>query len=321
MKVEDDELEMLLYVDDDSIRGASGFRPVLERLHRSFLPRPNELAVPEKPARAINGYLDEAVLKALDRKKHSVELINESDKVTVRLVQAPDRSYLGIQIPAPFAMKVPADEIRTLFVDVSAILKRPTYGVCRLGAHARALHQAAYAQARRTFYTSGLYWLNFFGPDEIERQGGPNLANNPVAKVEQLPQGILIQVGDDPFQAATPEGEEKLKAATAAMPSLQKEEEEEEPAPVNLITVAGVRGFLDDDQNFWIAKHLDANAELDAKTIAQFKGLVGKGKPPIKRPVVLFSRKETAEKNRAKLAQAGIGVYFVDPETGQSREA
>ena len=318
MKVEDDELEMLLYVDDDSIRGASGFQPVLERLHDSFLPRPNELVVPDKPAGAINSYLDGAVLKALDRKKHSVELINDLEKLTVRLVQAPDRSYLGIQIPATLAMKVSADEIRTLFVDLIQILKRPTYGVCRFGARARALHQAAYAQARRTFYTSGLYWLNFFGPDEIERQGGPDLANNPVAKVEQLPQGILIQVGDDPFQAATPEGEEKLKQATAAMPSLQKEEE---PAPVNLITVGGVKGFLDDDQNFWIAKHLDANAELDAKTIAKFKGLVGKGKPPIKRPVVLFSRKETADKNRAKLTQAGIGVYFIDPETGQSREA
>jgi hypothetical protein len=318
MKVEDDELEMLLYVDDDSVRGASGFRPVLERLHDSFLPRPDELAVPEKPAGAINSYVNEAVLKALDRKKHSVELINALEKLTVSLVQAPTRSYLGIQIPATLAMKVPADEIRTLFVDLIQILKRPTYGVCRLGAHARALHQAAYAQARRTFYTSGLYWLNFFGPDEIERQGGPALANNPIAKVEHLPQGLLIQVGDDPFYAATPEGENKLKQATAAMPSLRKEEPPSEPT---LITVNGVRGHLDDDQNFWVAKHLAADAELDVKTISKLKRLVGKGSPPVKRVSVLFSRKETAEKNRATLAQEGIGVSYVDPETGQSREA
>lgn len=318
MKVEDDQLEMLLYVGNMSVRGASGFRPVLERLQNSFLPRPIEVAASEKPGHPISGFVDEAVLRALDRKKYSIELINDSEKLKVIISQPSYRSWLGIYIPATLAINISADELRKLFVDLIQILGSPTYGVCRLGAHFRAFHQGAYAQAPRTFYADGLSWLNFFGPDEIERQGGPALANNPVAKVDLLPQGILIQVGDDPFQAATPEGEEKLKQATAAMPSLQKEEE---PEPVKLITVGGVKGFLDDEQNFWIAKHLDANAELDAKTIAKFKGLVGKGKPPIKRPVVLFSRKETAEKNRAKLTQAGIGVYYVDPETGQSREA
>lgn len=318
MKVEDDELEMLLYVDDDSVRGASGFRSFLERLQNSFLPHPAELVATDKTGRAISGYLDEAVLKALDKKKHFVELLNKSEKLNVTLAQPPNRSWLGIHIPAALAMKVPAGEIRKMFVDLIQIPESPAYGVCRLAAHGRALHQAAYAQDRRTFYTSGLYWLNFFGPDEIERQGGAALANNPVAKVEHLPQGILIQVGNNAFQAATPEGENKLKEATAAMPSLRQEEE---PAPVKLISVGGVKGFLDDSQNFWIAQHLNADADLDAKTIAKFKGLVGKGKPPIKRVNVLFSRKETAEQNRDKLAQAGIGVYYVDPETGQSREA
>ena len=318
MKVEDDELEMLLYVDDDSVRGASGFRPILERLQNSFLPQPSELVATDKPASAISGYLDEAVLKALDRKKHFVELLNQSEKLNVTFAQPPHRSWLGIHIPAAPAMKVSAAEIRNMFVDLIQIPGSPAYGVCRLAAHARALHQAAYAQDRRTFYTSGLYWLNFFGPEEIERQGGAALANNPVAKVEHLTPGILIQVGDDAFQAATLEGENKLKQATAAMPSLTKEEE---PSPVNLITVGEVRGFLDDDQNFWISKHLNADAELDSKSITKFKGLVGKGKPSIKRVNVLFSRKETAEKNRAQLAQAGIGVWYVDPQTGQSREA
>jgi hypothetical protein len=317
MKVEDDELEMLLYVDDDSIRGASGFRPVLERLQNSFLPQPIELVATDKPGITIKGYLDEAALKALDRKKHFVEFINNTEKLNVTVAQPPNRSWIGIHIPATLAVKVPADEIRKLFVDLIQLLRSPSYGVCHLAAHGRALHQAAYAQARRTFYTSGLYWLNFFGPDEIERQGGPALANNPVAKVEQLPQGIVIQVGDDPIYAASPDGENRLKQATEAMPSLAKVEK---PSPVNLITVGGVKGFLDDDQHFWIAQHLDADAELDAKTIAKFKGLVRKGKPPIKHVNVLFSRKETAEKNRARL-EGEIGVYYVDPETGQSRKA
>ena len=319
MNVENDKLEMLFYEDDLSVRGASGFSPVLERLQNSFLPPPTELAATDKPERAISSYLDDAVLKALDRKKHVVELINKAEKVKVIFSQPSDRSWFGIYMPATLAMQIPADEIRELFVDLIQLLKTPTYAVCQLGAHAGALHRAAYAQAPRTFYADGLFWLNFFGPDEIERQGGADLANNPIAKVERLPQGILIQVGDDPFQAATPDGENKLKKATAAMPPLHKEEQ---PTPaVDLITVGGVRGELNEEGVFRIAKHLDANAEVDTKTIAKFKGLVGKGKPPIKRVNVLFSRKETADKNRAKLTQAGIGVYFIDPETGQSREA
>ena len=229
MNVEDDELEMLIHVDGTSIRGASGFRPVLEQLENSFLPKPTEVAATDKSARAIDGYLSPAVMEALDRKKHFVELTNSSEKLNVTLAQARNTIWVGIHLPAKLAKKVSPSDLRKLFVDLIRNLGEPTYGVCRLGAHARALHQAAYAQARRTFYTSGLYWLNFFGPEEIKRQGGPALANNPLAKVERLTQGILIQVGENPFQASTPEGEQKLKDATAAMPSLNREEVSEQP--------------------------------------------------------------------------------------------
>jgi len=323
MDLQSDELEMRVYADNTSVRGADGFRMILELLEKSFLPRPTELEVTDKRNRPTSGYLDQSVLQALDRKKHFVELINRDSGLTVRVSQAPDNSSVGIHIQATLAATIPAGDLRKLFIDLIAAFGSPTYGVCRLAAHGRALHQAAYAQARRTFYASGLYWLNFFGPDEIARQGGKALADNPVAVVNQLPQGLLIQVGDDPFRVATPSGEQKLKEATAAMPPLGKDEakKDEATAKRELITIAGVRGFFDPGQVFWVPKHVDASAKLDEKTIAKLKRLLGKGDPSVKQINVLFSRKETALLNRTQLAEAGLQSWYVDPESGQAAKA
>src|SRR6267154_6764988 len=132
--LENDELEMFISRDDASIRGAGGFRPVLERLENSFLPRPSEVQATDMPGHAVTSYLDPSIDRTLDRKKHFVELINRQDELNVIITQERDRSLLGIHIPSSLAAKISTADLRQLFIDLISRLGSPTYGFCHLGA-------------------------------------------------------------------------------------------------------------------------------------------------------------------------------------------
>jgi hypothetical protein len=261
----------------------------------------------------------------LDRKAGTVKMSTPAEHVYVDIWQIPNRSIVGIFFPVSLAMRVSAGIINQLFIDLVTIV-RPTYARCHLDRLGSALHDAHYSAKPRSFYADGLYWLNFFGAEEEARQGGPSLANNPHARVERLPEGLLVEVGNGPLDAATPEGKRQLLDATAAMPPINQAEspadspQEEEEA--ELISINGVRGFFDKaDSGFWISKHLSPTATLDANTISKLKNLVGKGDPPINQVHVLFSLKDAAERNRTALSAAGIRAWYVDPQTGKPKEA
>jgi hypothetical protein len=61
----------------------------------------------------------------------------------------------------------------------------------------------------------GFYWLNYFSPEKMQELGGKALFDLPYAtKIEEMNGGILIQIGESPEEAMTPEGEERLFKAT-----------------------------------------------------------------------------------------------------------
>ena len=315
-----DKIYMWINRDDTELQGREALLPVLQRLDASFLARPKTLEVTGSSDRPIQSFLDSAVLKALDSRKRSIALLSDGSRVGVS--QLRNRTALSISFPPGPAIP----EIRQLFFDLLRLI-RPTYARTHFFRHAEELYEKHYKENNRSFYANGLYWLNFFGPEEEARQGA-RLAQNPHARVERLPEGLVMEVGTSPEEALTPEGERKLLAATAALPSVPTAGELP-PTPQQspnqsaaITTVDGVRGFLDDvDQSFWITKHLGPDETLDPKTVEKFKRLAGKGSPEIKGVHVLFSDPSTAMKNRQNLASAGIRVWYVDPNTGQPHEA
>jgi hypothetical protein len=316
MTLTNDRIWMCINRSDTTIRGSAGFRPVLERLDRSFLPHPTSMEARGKE-RKVTGYLDQVVLTALDRTQW-VKLLGDGIKVDA--IEMRQRTTLSVRfLPGP-----PAAEIRALFVDLVDYIQA-TYACCRLDAHGSSVHHRFYRDHPRTFYADGLYWLNYFGPDEQARQGGPALADNPHAHVERRAHGLLLEVGDDPLEASTPAGEQRLRAATAAMPPLpgiEKENVEPDSTPAELITVGGQRGFLDPvDHGFWVTKHVVADATLDRRTIKRLQGLRGQGDPPIQQVHVLFSLEPAARRNKAALEVAGVKAWFVSLETGTPQEA
>ena len=313
----DDLVHIWINRDDAEIRGAEGFRPVLERLDTSFLPRPTHLEGPGARPRPIEGYLDPEVGKALDRGGRSVMLTGE--RLWVDLLQLRARTSLSLR----FSPDVPAAELRQLVVDLVELVS-PTYARAHLEAAAQRLHEQHYRGHERSFYTDGLYWLNYFGPDELERLGGEALADNPQAVVERLGKGLLLEVGADPLEAATPEGEERLVAATGMLPTGEEAEAEDEEGPeaADLVTIGGVRGFLDPvDSGFWVSKHISGERELDASTLERLASLPGQGDPPVGRVHVLFSTQEAATANRTALEAVGAETWYVDPESGEPRPA
>jgi hypothetical protein len=323
--VKHDRIHLWFNRNDEVLRGAESFRPVLERLENSFVPQPTRVQVDGRAEREVKGYLDSQITKGLDRGAGTVKMSNPSEQVHVDIWQIPNRSIIGIFIPVTLVMRLSAGAIRQLFIDLVEIV-HPTYARCHLDRLGSALHEAHYSAKPRSFYADGLYWLNFFGREEEARQGGSSLANNPHVRVQRLPEGLLLEVGSGPLDAATPEGERQLLDATAAMPPLSQAESspssEKGEEEAELITINRVQGFFDKaDNGFWVSKHLSPTSILTANTISNLKKLVGKGAPPIKQVHVLFSLKDAAERNRSALSAAGIRAWYVDPQTGKPKEA
>lgn len=79
-----------------------------------------------------------------------------------------------------------------------------------------------FTQWSRTFLSSQLEWLQYYNHDELKRQGGDAILENPYIKAERLCGGILVQVGESLEEAYSPEGQELLVKATKAMPPVQK---------------------------------------------------------------------------------------------------
>ena len=79
-----------------------------------------------------------------------------------------------------------------------------------------------FTQWSRTPNMRCLSWLQYYNHDELRRQGGDAILENPYIKAERLCGGILVQVGESLEEAYSPEGQELLVKATKAMPPVQQ---------------------------------------------------------------------------------------------------
>lgn len=305
---------------DAAWQSAASLQPFFACLGTPFLPRPTRLQVGNYKPRDIQGYDYPPLVKALDRDDINVTLSSADGAFKILIWPLKNRTAISIYLPS-----ISADDARSLFVHIAETLK-PTYACCHFHSAMNELNDTHYKRGR-TFYASGLFWLNFFGREEEARQGGPALAQNPFAEVRRLPVGLLLQVCSTPTEAASPEGVRKLVQATSAMPPLpdQAPEPAAQSAPLSEqvpllteeVTVAGQHGFYDKaTESFWITKNLVPATTLSAKVIAQLSATKQSANPRITRVNVLFSLKEAAEVNKSALEAASVGAWFVSADTG-----
>lgn len=65
-------------------------------------------------------------------------------------------------------------------------------------------------------------WKQFLSSEIIEKEGGFEVfENNPLLKCERMHNGLLVQVGESPYDIFTPEGEELMVKATLSLPPLK----------------------------------------------------------------------------------------------------
>ena len=199
--------------EGDAFHSYAALRPILERLDASFLPKPQKLEATSEREATVEGLLDPRVRKTIDKGRAYMGL--KGPGVSCSLGFSKNKSWLTIF----FRLDTDAGAVRALFVNLCHLFS-PLYG--SVGPHNKdqEIYDAHYARARRTFYASGFFWLNFFGPEEEARQGGPALADNPCARATRFPNGLLLEVGESGLDAFTPEGERRLLDATRAMPPL-----------------------------------------------------------------------------------------------------
>ncbi len=283
---------------------------VLQRLAAAPVPAPIEVEATGGRG-AVRGWGDAKLRTVLARGKGETTITAPGIRVDRMLG---DRLVWSIRLRLPEDPQA-ANWIRALFTDLCAGLN-VTYGRGHLENNARALYDEHYDAQQRTFYASGLYWLNWFGPGELERQGGIDaLAANPYAKTKRMGDGLLIEVGDSYLDATTPAGVEALLAATAALPPIGAETAGADAFVAT--TVAGQRGmFNTSDHSFWVNVHLDPGKHMSASRVATIAALVGQGDPPVSQVNVLFSSEESARAEARTLLKLGVGIWYVDDETG-----
>ena len=209
----DDFYWLWLNRDDDALRDADALLPILQRLSQSFLPAPVTLEAVGARDTATTSWTDAKVLSAVQKQKESIGFKAPGIQAAFSLTAS------RVSMTLMFRVGASPTDICTLFLDLCA-LASPTYARCALNNHGQTLYDNHYSHQRRTFYASGLYWLNFFGPDEQARQGGTALANVAHATVTTMSDGLFIQVGDSALHALTEAGHAQLLAATNSMPPL-----------------------------------------------------------------------------------------------------
>jgi hypothetical protein len=207
-------------IEGKHFRGAEKFLPVLECFQNSFLPKPNRIEITDMKGKNVSSYVDKEIIKALDRKKYDVYVCIDEIETEIMLIHGRDDSGIGFSLTEDYLKKIDTKLIIDLFISISRLVK-VTFSFCHITGNLRTISDKYPQLYDRSFYCPGLRWLNFFGPEEEERQGGKAIEQNPYAtRIERFPEGLFIQVGNTPFDCLTPEGELQLVNATKAMPPL-----------------------------------------------------------------------------------------------------
>lgn len=223
-ELEDEKLRLrILFSDDDD--GIQRFEDVLDLLHdSSLLPRPNELRTADGLKYRIDGFAADLVAKNLASSFDSMlpfQLLNGADDI--QTISPPDTIFSTTQAGA-----LP----RTYVEDCLRLVRRiatttkPKFVNCCFHEISRKIYFENFEFQDRTPVSPNLEWLQYYGPQEYQRQGGDAMLANPYIQAKRLGEGVLIQVGASPEVAFTSEGRELLVNATRAMPSLRESDEE-----------------------------------------------------------------------------------------------
>lgn len=199
---------------------------VMETLQTLPLPVPSQIIQADKSAIKISGYSDSKIVDAVrsefERRQLPLVLNDPSSEYSVSLSTGIKDFNLIISLPGEEARSPIIGQAERIFRALCSVLT-PEVGCCYLSDARWEIRQKYFEWEIRTTHFSFFGWLNYFNAKEFARQGGEVIFQNAYIKAERLSEGVLIQVGESPFDAHTPEGEELIVKATRALPPVVKD--------------------------------------------------------------------------------------------------
>jgi hypothetical protein len=204
-------------VNRADFKGYDQLKDIVHYFENSFLPKPTLLKVTGLKDKKIENYVNGATINALNKKKHAVQFHHDPLIASAIIIQLDDETLINAYIPAADVKLLSINSLKE-FLKELIIRTNPSFGIVSYETCAEELHEKYYKDSPRTFNSSGLQWLQFFGSDEEKRQGGTAIEQNPYIKTERIANGLLVEVGESPFDACTQAGKDLLVMATKAMP-------------------------------------------------------------------------------------------------------
>ncbi len=213
--------------------GYKGLLPVLTYLENSFLPKPLEVQFTGKsPSRLrkkqIHSYLDPQLLALLEPNGRTGTLINiqatHQHYCFVAFFQDGISHQIVMDIDGALVVQAKIATLKALFTDLLHQCPQAYYAQCCF-----TLYYAVFNRKHiepcgisRTNYLRFLVWLQYLSAEELRIQGGRDaFERNSFLQTERLHDGLLVEVGESPYDIFTEEGEALLVKATFSLPPVQ----------------------------------------------------------------------------------------------------
>ncbi|MBC8111638.1 MAG: hypothetical protein H7Y04_11305 [Verrucomicrobia bacterium] len=208
-----------------NMRVKENLYPLFQKLEEANLPKPNIVMWTDEKLEwknaVINSFIDINLLDKLDPYQRDDDIydvwidLNSNEKINIKIGQSFEDRIVIIIVDKIMNLHNHSF-CRNLFVSILSSLSNCETGRCD------ARYNDIYRYKFEGISKPYLGWIQYFNNKMIMERGGfESFESNPLLKTERIHDGLLIQVGESPYDAFTPEGEELLVRATRSLPPVR----------------------------------------------------------------------------------------------------
>lgn len=209
--------------------GHNGLLPLLQLLDSAGFPSAIRVEFTGKKSRTrkmqVNGYLDPqltAILEPVGSIGSYIEIFDNirlwdgSHGSRVAIYQGKNIHFLSILIPIELLTEWTTQKVQSLFQKLVQLFPGASVGQCSF---LRYLADFNLKYSPRHCCLPFLVWLQYLSAKELEIQGGKTaFETNSLLQTKRIHDGLLIEVGESPYDIFTDEGEALLAKATESLP-------------------------------------------------------------------------------------------------------
>lgn len=225
------ELRLLFpYKNPINYLGNQGLVPLLSFLETAPFPKPHEVEFSGKVRnrmrrKRINHYLDNDLLAILEPNGYQgTYIMIKSKGFSVFFDQMGISNQLVFTIDMQLLSFVTVEGLKKIFLDLLGRFPQTHIAYCSFAAyHSDFNKKHMYESGKmRNNYLRFLVWLQYLSAEELVIQGGISAFElNSLLKTERLNNGLLVEVGESPYDIFTDGGEALLAQATFSLPPVQ----------------------------------------------------------------------------------------------------